>query len=104
MKKIVLSEQGKDKLPPMLKFTMRQFMVKKVWWYEGHPPLEPAQGHGIHYSPKDEYNMAYASYCQDMLDAGKVDKGKGRSMLEGLKGCGPEGERIIEEIKTKVLK
>lgn len=102
MKKIVLSESGKDQLPGCLKFVMKQFMVRKVWWPKGHPPLEPAQGKGIHYQPEDQ--PEYVAYCQHMLDQGNVTPGIAKSMMVGLKGCGKDGQELSETIKKKVLK
>lgn len=102
MRKIVLSESGRDQLPGYLKLVMNRFMVQKVWWPDGHPPLPPASPRGIHYTPEDQ--PEYVAYCQSMLDQGKVTQGIAKSMLVGLRGCGKAGQELSETIKKKVLK
>lgn len=102
MRKIVLSESGRDQLPGYLKLVMNRFMVQKVWWPKGCPPLPPASPRGIHYTPEDQ--PEYVAYCQRMLDQGKVTPGIAKSMLVGLKGCGKAGQELSETIKKKVLK
>ena len=102
MKKIVLSNKGKEHLPGYLKVVMKQFMVKKVWWPDGHPPLESVQGDGIHYTPEDQ--PEYVNYCKKRLKQGKIDSGQAKSMMVGLNGCGSDGKELSEAIKREVLR
>ena len=102
LKKVVLTESGRDQLPGYLKLVMNRFMVRKVWWPKGCPPLPPASPPGIHYKPEDQ--PEYVACCQHMLDQGKVTLGIAKSMLVGLKGCGTAGQELSETIKNQILR
>jgi hypothetical protein len=104
MSKRVLSAAGRDNLSPALRFTMKTFEARSFYWYDPPielPPSTPTADKT--YDPKQDA-LRYASFCQDMLDNGKVSAGMAKSMLVGLKGCGKLGEEISAKLKKKILK
>lgn len=104
MPKKVLSAAGQDNLPPAIRFTMRTFQARSLYWYDPPIPLEPALPSPDKTYDPNEDALRYASWCQDMLDNGQVSVGAAKSMLVGLKGCGKWGEEISAKLKKKILK
>jgi len=100
--KLILKREAYAQLPPLLQDAVQKFLAKRVYFLEGKPPLPPASPDGIHY--RDEEAEIYLETVKQRLAKGERDKGKLKAFKQGLRSCGAEGKRLIEEIDTKILK
>ncbi|MGA0409471.1 MAG: hypothetical protein ACO3PR_15405 [Limisphaerales bacterium] len=102
--KLILKREAYTQLPPLLQDAVQKFLAKQVFFLEGHPPLSPAADPIEETNDFAQQNAAYVRYVRKQLDGGERDTGRLKSFMQGLRSCGPDGQALRDQIKTKLLR